>query len=300
MFFDFINSEMTAQTLQDFLSAVYMDRSVTVSGPRSAANLLLVHSDCECSFSSNDLSWLGFAGHVLIGKTAFGYDLFCLEVNCAPAEYYTVCAALIKLFNQAFTQKKLFLFRMDSAAAFGCKRDLDWDVPGNFCVTERFDLSPDSEILDFLTELPLTGAGDLPWLVMKYSPQERSEPVNRFYGTGPDLDYLQFLQEFSSLYGVDTTSESEWYLSQFERRQSGGITYQDAKEMLSDIGNTGENSSYEVLDAAIEAEKRSRAVQTGPEAEPAGPLWAQEGGREFSPEAYLNAEIMLDEILHSI
>lgn len=298
MLWDFMNTTMTAKTFQDFLESVYWDRTITVSGPKSAANLLLVHSDTEYLFSSNDLSWLSFSNCILVGKTAFEYDLFCIEVDCEPSEYYVVCAALVKLFNRAFTQRKLFLFRIDSSIAFGCKRDFDRDLPGNFCITKCFDMSLDSGILDFLTELPLITVEDLSWLVMEYSPQERNETARQQGGAGPDPDYLQFLKEFSSFYGVDTNREYEWYLSQFERQCLYKMTYQDAKELLSDIAEEKKMSSYEILDAAIEAEKKCIAVQINPEKTDVRPVLAEDSALGFSPEAFLKADVMLDEMLH--
>lgn len=298
MVWDFMNTAMTAKSLQDFLRSVYMDRSITVAGPRSAANLLLVHGDSEYPFTSDDLSWLSFSNQVFIGEHMPEYNLFCIEAACPPAEYYIACAALIKLFNQAFPQRNLFLFRMDLSIAFGCKRDFDRDIPGNFCVTKCFEASLDSGILDFLTELPLMDVADLPWLVMEYSPQERGGAGARQAGMKPDPDYLRFLKEFSSFYGVDTMREYERYVSQFEQRRPYRITYRDAVEVLSGITGEKGMSSYETLDAAVEAEGDCGLAQTAAENVDAEPAPAEDSAREFSPEAFLNADVMLDEMLH--
>ena len=298
MFWDFVQQNMTLETVKDFLQILYMDTSINVSAPRSAANLLLVHGDSEYAFSSDDLSWLDLFGDAYICTTDFGYDVFCVEANCLLGDYYTACAALIKLFSKAFSQRILFLFHFDSAIAFGCKRDYYGQAPGNFCVTQRFDIACENVAQDFLSELSMADTDDLPWLIIRYSPQESSELFSKHDKFKLNVDYLRFLNEFSAMYGVDTTSEYERYIHEFEEPLLKGVAYQEAKEALAGIADEEVISSYETLDQASEAEERYRLIQEKLANTSSTNPQIDDDINEFSKEAFLKADIMLDEMLN--
>ena len=301
MFFDFVNVDMTAATIQEFLRSIYADTHIMVSAPRNTANLLLVHNESEYAFTSDDLSWLSFSNRTFICETEFEYDVFCVEVTCTPPEYYTACAALIKLFTKAFSQKKLFLFRIGASVAFGCNRDFSKNVQGNFCVTQRFELPCEYILRDFLVELLLLDVEDLPWLIMKYSPQEHMDTIGKYDKMALNTDYLRFLDEFSAAYGVDTTDEYERYMRGLEEsRTAFRAAYQEAKDTLANIAEEEDVSSYETLEKAIEAEEKYTSIQMESGQVEQTILSTDDVFGELSQEAFVKADVMLDEILNRL
>ena len=121
---------------------------------------MLVHNDLEYDFSSDELSWLSDSSIAFTCKTNFGYDIFCNKLNCCQSDYYTICAAIIKLFSKAFGQAILFMFYFSNSIAFGCKRDIDHEIAGNFCVTQPFDIWHETLAMDFLAALPLADGNE--------------------------------------------------------------------------------------------------------------------------------------------
>jgi len=297
VFWDFLQQNMTSETVQEFLRVLYMDTNIQVSSPRSATNLLLVHGDSEYAFSSDDLSWLSLFGDIYTCTTDFGYDVFCVETSCLQRDYYTPCAALIKLFSKAFSQRIVYLFRFESAVAFGCKREYYSQIPGNFCITQQFNTEHESIAQDFLDELSVVETDDLPWLIIRYSPQEDSKQYGKHDKPRLNVDYLQFLNEFSGIYGVDTARERERYIHELEEQPAGAAAYQEAKEVLTGIADEDIVSSYETLDQAAEAEERYLSMQEKFANSNVDDFQEDVETKEFSKEAFLKADVMLDEML---
>lgn len=263
--------------------------------PMTAERMLFIHSNADYNFTAKELNWLIFTSGMLKGQTEAGINIFAFDMSCSPDDYYIQSAALIKIFNVAFPGDNLFIFKVGQNFSIGCKRTFLSEPPNNFCISALFG----EDTLDFIDALidELSYAAtimDYPPVVLAFSPQEgtsqKSIDQSRF-----DSDYLLFLDEIQSMYGVDTSSEKERYVSSFSDEKDQSISYRVACDILHDIAVGEEISSYDFLDAAIVAEERALKQQIMP-ADPDGPDVgnAQQG---FSEEAYQNAEVMLTEML---
>lgn len=263
--------------------------------PMTAERMLFIHSNIDYNFTAKELNWLTFASETLKGETEAGINIFAFEMACSSDDYYIPSAALIKIFNVAFSGDNLFIFKVGQNFSIGCKRTFLSKPPNNFCISAL--LGEDTlDVMDALIdELSYaTTIMDYPPVLLAFSPQEstfqKSIDQSQF-----DPDYLLFLDEIQSMYGVDTLSEKERYIASFSDEKNQSISYRAACDVLYDIAVGEEISSFDFLNAAMVAEEkalRQRIISADSDNSNAG-----DSLPEFSEEAYKNAEVMLIEIL---
>lgn len=264
--------------------------------PATAEKMIFIHSNVDYNFTAKELNWLTFSSEMVQGKTEAGINIFAFKMLCTPEDYYVPSAALIKIFNLAFPENNLFFFKVGTKFAIGCKRTFLSAPPNNFCITALFDGDSIDNIEALVDELSYAkNIVDYPSILLAYSPQEDvfSKPIDQ---DKFNPDYLVFLNEIQSMYGVNTSSEKEHYVASFFDLPSQHISYRETCEILRDIAAEEGMSSYELLDAARVAEERVlRQIEVGEfESERDGSS-AQDNLPRFSDEAYQNAETMLAE-----
>lgn len=263
--------------------------------PMTAEKMLFIHSNVDYTFTAKELSWLTSTSEMLKGRTEAGINIFVFKMSCSPDDYYIPSAALIKIFNIAFSEDNLFVFKVGKRFSIGCRRTFFSNPPNNFCITSLFGEDTPGYMDELMEELFYAAAiTNYPSVLMAFSPQEnafqRSFDQSRF-----DIDYLLFLDEIQSMYGVDTSLEKERYIVSFSDEHDQGVSYRTACNVLHDIAVGEKMSSLEFLDAAISAEEtvpRQKTVPADSDDESAGNALL-----EFSEEAYQNAEVMLTEML---
>lgn len=291
---ELIAEELYPQTIEKALTNMGFGACNELYAPTSATHLLLVHSQSEYNFTSNDLEWLECAATVFSYETDNGENIFFVEMTCNIDDYYVSCAAIVKLFNIAFPAENLFVFRISDNVAFGMARELDRTIPHNFAVTgliNRINMYSYEELIyDFTSTLIC----DLPQLIISSSPQEQYEERN-YDSTHINPDYLSFLDEFESFYGADTSLEKARFLNDAAVRQVSG-NYKTACEELKAIVEDNSISSYEDLDAAEAAEEKTRHVQV-PNSNEGESRTLDEPILGFSKDAFNDAEQMLKEML---
>lgn len=266
--------------------------------PMTVEKMIFIHSNVDYNFTAKELNWLTFSSEVARGKTEAGINIFVFKMLCTSEDYYVPSAALIKIFNLAFPENNLFFFKVGSKFAIGCKRTFLSTPPNNFCITALFDSDSLDGIEALVDELSYAKTiVDYPRILLAYSPQEDvlSKPIDqdRF-----NPDYLVFLDEIQSMYGVNTSSEKEHYVASFFDLPSHHISYRETCEILRDIAEEEGMSSYELLDAAMVAEERAlRQIEVVEVESERDSSSAQDNLPRFSEEAYKNAETMLAEAL---
>lgn len=263
--------------------------------PMSAERMLFIHSNVDYNFTAKELNWLTFTSGMLKGQTEVGVNIFAFEMACSSDDYYIPSAALIKIFNVAFPGDNLFVFKVGPYFSIGCKRTFLSESPNNFCISAL--LGEDTiDVVDALIDELSYAANitDYPSVLLAFSPQEntfqKSIDQGRF-----DPDYLIFLDEIQSMYGVDTSSEKERYIASFSDERPPSVSYRAACDILYDIAVGEEISSFDFLDAAMVAEERALRQRIMPDT--SDDLNAENTLPELSEEAYKNAEVMLTEML---
>ncbi len=266
-----------------------------VFAPMTAERMLFIHSNVDYNFTAKELNWLTFTSEMLKGQTETGINIFAFEMSCSSDDYYIPSAALIKIFNVAFPGDNLFIFKVGQKFSIGCKRTFLSEPPNNFCICALLG----EDTLDFMDALIgelsyATTIIDYPPVLLAFSPQEssfqKSIDQSRF-----NPDYLLFLDEIQSMYGIDTSSEKEHYIASFSDEKNQSVSYRAACDILYDIAIGEEISSFDFLDAAMVAEERALRQRIMPD-----DLDDFNSGNtlpEFSEEAYQNAEVMLNEML---
>ena len=76
---------------------------------KSAKNVLLVHGNDNCSFSSTELSWISEKTEIMLFCN-HNKNLFFVNLPSYRDTYYLDASALIKLFNMAFKGKCCYIF----------------------------------------------------------------------------------------------------------------------------------------------------------------------------------------------
>lgn len=291
---ELIAEELYPQTIEKALTNMGYGVYNELYAPTSATHLLLVHSQSEYNFTSNDLEWLECAEAVFSYETDNGENIFFVEMTCNIDDYYVSCAAIVKLFNIAFSAENLFVFRISDNVAFGMARELDRTIPHNFAVTgliNHINMYGYEELIYDFTSTPIC---DLPQLIISSSPQEQYEE-RICDSTHINPDYLSFLDEFESFYGVDTSLEKARFFNDALVQQVSG-NYKTVCEELKTIVEDNSISSYEDLDAAEAAEEKTRHVQV-PNSNEGESRALDEPILGFSKEAFSDAERMLKEML---
>lgn len=296
---DFIDADFSSRAAEQALDAIAYGAYNEMYAPSSAARLVLVHSESDYTFTSDDLSWLSVAQNVLSYKLSELEDtaVFFLDMGCSAEDYYVSCAAVIKVFSIAFPGNNLFVFKVDNKIALGSKRDFKNSIKNNFAISGLFSERTVENYEDFLESLEFADLYEIPTVIIQYSPQEKE--IERNYDKNLiDPDYISFLSEFQSIYGVDTSRERYRCLFEYPiNDRQATDTYHSAASELAGIADEQMTSSYEELDMAQKAEEKAISIKFISEESNSsiGPL--EEQMPEFSEEAFMNAEQMLKEML---
>ena len=289
----FTGDELTAETAELFLNGIGFDEVEISSLPMSAEKKLLVYGNLEYAFTSDDIRWLSAAPTVVTGLCAESLRVHVIEMICDEDDYYTYCAALIKLFNVVFGEKSIFFFKLSGAFAVGSSRSFEISMSNSFCVSALIHATDVSQYADFLDELPYVDSDEIPQLIIRYSPQEKEiTPSKYFCGQPTDPDYLSFLDEVEAFYGESTQRERNRYLYTDEENSQQNETYKDTCKRLASTAENEGVTSLEVLEDAESAEEKTAIRERE-----SSPGQIEESTDAFSDEAYKNAEVMLSEIL---
>lgn len=289
----FTTDELTAASVDAFLQGIGFDEVEITSLPMSAERRLLVYGNADYAFTSDDIHWLSAATVVVTGLCVEGLRVHVIELICDEDDYYTYCAALIKLFNVVFGEKSIFFFKLPGAFAVGSSRSFENSMSNSFCVSALIHAKDVSQYADFLDELPYVDTDEIPQLIIRYSPQEKVITPSKYFCGQPTVpDYLSFLDEAEAFYGESTQRERNRYLSAVEERSQQNETYKDTCKRLASTADNEGITSLEVLEDAESAEEKAaiREMESSP-----GQI--EENAEEFSDEAYENAEVMLNELL---
>lgn len=290
---DFTGGELTEATAEAFLKGIGFDEIEISSLPMSTERRLLVYGNADYAFTSDDLNWLSAAPKVVTGLYAGSINVYVIEVACDEDDYYTYCAALIKLFNVVFGEKSIFFFKLEGAFAVGSSRNYENNMGNSFCVSALIHASDVSQYADFLDELAYVDSDEIPPLIIRYSPQEKVITPSKYYcGQAADPDYLSFLDKVEAFFGESTQRERNRYLFADEEHNQQNETYKDTCKRLASTAEDDGITSLEVLEEAETAEEK--AVMHKIESSP-GQI--EESTATFSDKAYENAEVMLNELL---
>lgn len=292
---DLIDGQMNSSTAKRALLNIGIGACEKLYAPASAAHLVLVYSSSEYAFTSTDLSWLESAETVVSFRLDQDINVFFVEMTCDIEDYYVEAAAVVKVFNIAFPTKNVFVFRVSENVALGIARDPDRKTANNFAITGLINVYNFDLYEELLYELPSSDYIDLPPLVINNSPQEQHN--EKYYdGNSFDPDYLSFLSEFESFYGVDTSRARDRFLEEVFQNHKETDTYKAACEELRNIAEAEITSSYEDLDAAQLAEEKTKHVQVFDSNDINSEL-PDRDSLGFSEEAFQDAEQMLKEML---
>lgn len=289
---DFVRAPMQKDTIQILLDHFELNMYRPADQLRTATNLALVYGEQEYTFSSDDLVWLSCCDTVLICR-GDGRNLFFAEMNVDEEDYYISCSAIIKLFNCVFPGNNQYIFKVCSGLAFGCKRSLDENCKNNFCVTRLFEGADLKECVYFLEEALLSDEESLPYAIIDYSPQEQLPEYKVTKQSEASQDYIRFLREVNSIYGIDTSTEYSRYIDSFTQALGPcGLSYLDVCTLLQYIGEPTDRSSYDVLTDAMAQEELTKNIGTIGSADSVDDL-----PLGYSPEVLMDAERLLKEML---
>lgn len=290
---DYVRTPMQIDTIQVVMDHFGLNMYQSADHIRTASNLALVYGDQEYTFSSDDLVWLSCCDAVALCRGEYR-NLFFAEMNVEEEDYYITCSAIIKLFNCIFPGNNQYIFKIRSGLAFGCKRNIEKNCRNNFCVTQLFEGEGLKECVYFLEEALLSDEYSLPYAVMEYSPQERMTEYKASKQSEASLDYIRFLREVQSIYGIDTSREYTRYVDSFTQAQGQrGLSYLDVCALLQYIGESSDQSSYDILSDALAQEELTKNIGNfGTVVDPADDL-----PLGYSPEVLMDAERLLKEML---
>ena len=290
-FIDFLADDFSENAAENLLNRLGIGAYELSYAPCSATHLVLVHSKSDYAFSSEDLSWLDCATEVLCYRVSESITVNFVNIDVSSEDYYTYCAAVIKIMNTAFDSKNVFIFKTNNGLAIGSARS--FQVNNNDFVVSGLISSENIENYEGLMEgLYGCDLDELPDLLSEYSPQEKADDYYR-EKTSMHSDYLSFLGEFQSLYGVDMSHEILRFFSPQEDIRHI-FTYQTACYELRNVVQNGNISSYEALNLAEEAEKKTQNIQLS---DPEIIESSEDEKQMFSDEAFKDAEKMLREML---
>lgn len=293
---DFIRDDFTQTAAENLMNSLELGAYEELYAPMSAARLISVYSNSNYSFSIKELNWLRSVQKVICYRLTDFDDLslFFVDLSSEKSEYYFVTAALIKIFNIAFPGRIIYICKTDNAVAFGSARDFVAPRDNNFVVSGLFSQFTDEECFDWIQALFLSDLREVPSIIRQYSPHEDMED-DKYERAHNAYEYMLSLEELELRYGLDTSRERERAIYGY----SNAIrvySYRDACIELRGIADTEESSSYQDLEAAVEAERKAKKAQylghvgaTSSDVEE--PLF------DLSAEAYSNAEQMLKELL---
>lgn len=294
---DFVEEDLSVKSADAFLNGLGLGTYDVISGPMSAMKMLLVYSNTVYSFTPEDLNWLSAASKVISGFCENELQMYFVEMHCNEDDYYIYCAALVKIFNVVCPGKNVFIFKLDSGFAVGASRSFEKCLSNNFCVSALIKTRDVSKYAEFIDELQYADPNDIPSIIIHYSPQEEANvatkhsKVNRVI----DPDYLLFLDEVEAFYGVSAENERKHYLSNVNNSKVATESYKNACLQLSRTATNDDFTSFDELIAAERAEKKAAdSIFTEKNT-----LSEEAGKNPFNEnETYLNAEVMLNELLN--
>lgn len=259
---NFIHSDLTLLTVKNVFRHFEMDACELSPAPISAAKAVLIHSNSDYNFSSVDLDWLDCAPTTIIGYTKESLRFIVTDVYCNINAYYLYCAALIKIFNIAFAGDNIYLFKIQDGFAIGGKRDYLHDIENNFCVTDFFNTSNIIKAAQFMEELFDGEILDYPYIIISNSPESNANKFARLDAPRFDIEYINCLFEFQSLYGVDCSKEISRYIESFGEDKSSLplASYIGTCDELKFTAERGTNSSFEYLTAALLAKSNADRI----------------------------------------
>jgi len=291
----FIDEPFSRDAAENIIQAIGFNTCSSLYAPCSAAHLILVHSGSEYAFTADDLDCIDVAKEVLLYKITSEVSLFFANMDCCEDDYYCCCSAVIKVLNVAFPLKNIYIFKVNKSVAVGSARNFENSMPNNFTVSALIKKGQVKQYEDFLVSLYYSDICEVPFNIMQNSPQEDTAPfVND--RVIKNLDYLSFLSEFQSFYGVDTSRERARFSSSDGDQSITTDTYKSTCYKLYDVAEKAQVSSYEDLDAAAKAEEKASHAYIGEDSEEH--IFENDTIEDkFSGQAFENAETMLKEML---
>ena len=292
---DFTEADLSAESVEALWKGMGLGEVIVSSGPMSAEKMLMVYSNSDYSFTSDDISWLSTTSKAISCMHENGLQIYFIEMLCDEEDYYIPCAALVKLFNVVFPGKNVFIFKLNTGIAFGSARDFEGSFENNFCVSAPISAVNAPQYTALIDELQFADADDIPAVIIHYSPQEEANVPTRYDDVKRvvDPDYLSFLDDVEAFYGESAENERERYLSENDCVQRIAESYRDACKQLSRTAKRDDYTSLDELEKAEKAEENAaRYVFTADNRE------LTEEDRGLSDEAFLDAEVMLKELLN--
>ena len=290
---DFSEQTLSAESAVEFLEGLGLGRIVMQSSPMSAEKLLMVYSHTDYAFTTDDLGWLSAAPVIISGSCENGLQVYAVELLCDKDDYYISCAAIIKLVNTIIPGANFFLFKVDDSFALGTARSLENTDDNSFCVTGLINRNNVVDFIEFFDELTYCSPNEIPWAIMRYSPQEDSALIRDYdQRRTQNPDYLTFLDEVESFYGESAESERKRFFSELEAPEAVPESYKDTSKQLAMVARKDNATSYDVLERAEEAERKAVHLSLDPTGANKADL------NELDGYDYPDADKLLEEVLN--
>lgn len=297
---DFIETDLSFLSVSTFACQLGIYVHGMFYEPMPATRLALVHGNQDYLASIDDISWIDDIPNVVSCVDSLGHKIFAFDLDCDLDEYYIKCAAVIKIYNVAFEGNNLFVFKLNDAVALGCKRKVE-GIKDNFCVSMAMIPGRLSQsALGMLSELLQSEIEEFGDIIADYTSstvyETEEKPVS--LASIEDTDDLNAV--FQRIYGFDFQDEVD-RADQLRKEFWGDDRnpYQEARRELRNIGNESEETSYDALENARQAQEKAEKERWGEEEDTNENTYEYEDSLSghFSRAAYGNAEIMLQEIL---
>ena len=298
---DFIEADLTFFSVSSFACQLGVFISKPFHEPMPASRLALVHGNQDYLASIDEIGWIDDISCVVSCLDSAGHIIFAFDLDCDLEDYYVKCAAIIKIFNNAFEGNNFFIFKTKDAVILGCKRRAI-KIKDNFCVSAP--LIPDKlshNSLGMISELLQSEMEDFGDIIYEYASshayeEEEEEPVS--LESIDDTDDLEAI--FQRIYGLDYQDEvdrAEQLRKEFWIDEQN--PYEEARQELRNVGDQSSVTSYDELENARLAQERAERVRWGDDSDEGEEASEQEGSpnSHFSRAAYGNAEIMLQEMM---
>lgn len=255
----FTSEDLSSQSTESFITGLgFYDYAESFS-PMSTERLMLVYSGSEYVFRPHELYWLKYADFVVSGTCEdFDINIYTLEMSCDVKDYYITCGAIIKLFNIAFKETNMFIFKFPDAIAFGAGRWFEMrGGDADFCVSGLISASDPDADYSLFEELAW---GDFSSAIARHSPQERIDSLPKYdYAEGSLLSHS--LTSFDV--GIGEEGKNQLHFQYAGENQYQRIfSYKDTKKLLSNVGVRDDATSFDVLEIAEEAEQRAALYRT--------------------------------------
>jgi len=293
---DFIDEPFLPDAAESVIQAFGVGACYPQYALCTAVHLALVFGCQEYVFTADDLSWLSTATEVLLYKISSEISLLFIGMDCSEDEYYSCCAAIVKILNAAFPQKNIYIFKIDKSVAIGSARNFENECPNNFTVSARITKNCVENYIDFLESLYYSDIDEIPYYILQYSPQEGASSFKYDQYLNEQADPI-LLDESEPLY-YDESYENKTHIFSFDAdQQEPFVTYKSACKELRGIAEREQVSSYSDLDAATTAEEKAKQVHIE-ESNENNIIESDYIEDTFSDKAFANAETMLKEMLN--